>query len=223
MTERSTTPDRSQVRPATEGWSQQLDAEGRPTLQFASPRRKQPETHLADLDLAARKARMLELGQPAFRATQLSNHYFARYTTDPAEMSDLPAEGREELVAAMLPPLLTEVRRLRTDKGETIKFLWRLFDGAMVESVLMRYPGRVTLCVSSQAGCGMNCPFCATDRRASHATFRRPRSSTRSSRPIGPSPVASSAGCAGTADTTPSASPTSCSWEWASRSPTTRV
>jgi 23S rRNA (adenine2503-C2)-methyltransferase len=62
----------------------------------------------------------------------------------------------------MLPPLLTEVRRLRTDGGETIKFLWRLFDGALVESVLMRYPGRVTLCVSSQAGCGMNCPFCAT-------------------------------------------------------------
>ena len=40
--------------------------------------------------------------------------------------------------------------------------MWRLFDGATVESVLMRYPGRVTMCVSSQAGCGMNCPFCAT-------------------------------------------------------------
>ena len=62
----------------------------------------------------------------------------------------------------MLPPLLTEVKRLQTDKGDTIKFLWRLFDGALVESVLMRYPGRITLCVSSQAGCGMNCPFCAT-------------------------------------------------------------
>jgi len=62
----------------------------------------------------------------------------------------------------MLPPLLTEVRRLETDRGDTIKFLWRLHDGALVESVLMRYPGRITLCVSSQAGCGMNCPFCAT-------------------------------------------------------------
>ena len=48
------------------------------------------------------------------------------------------------------------------DAGRTRKTLWRLFDGATVESVLMRYPGRVTLCVSSQAGCGMNCPFCAT-------------------------------------------------------------
>jgi 23S rRNA (adenine2503-C2)-methyltransferase len=44
----------------------------------------------------------------------------------------------------------------------TRKTLWRTFDGAYVESVLMRYPGRVTMCVSSQAGCGMACPFCAT-------------------------------------------------------------
>jgi 23S rRNA (adenine2503-C2)-methyltransferase len=162
MTEHERPAAVAQVRPATEGWAQQRDADGRPLLQFASPRRKQPETHLADLDLAGRRARAVELGVPAFRATQLSNHYFARSTTDPALMTDLPAEGREELVAAMLPPLLTEVRRLRTDGGETIKFLWKLFDGALVESVLMRYPGRVTLCVSSQAGCGMNCPFCAT-------------------------------------------------------------
>ena len=40
--------------------------------------------------------------------------------------------------------------------------LWRLHDGALVESVLMKYPDRVTMCVSSQAGCGMGCPFCAT-------------------------------------------------------------
>ena len=152
----------TQVRPATEGWSQQLDGEGRPLLQFASPRRKQPEKHLADLDLAGRKARAVELGLPAFRATQLSTHYFQHYTTDPARMTDLPAEGREELVASMMPPLLTEIRQLGTDGGDTLKFLWKLFDGALVESVLMRYPGRITLCVSSQAGCGMNCPFCAT-------------------------------------------------------------
>jgi 23S rRNA (adenine2503-C2)-methyltransferase len=151
-----------QVRPRAEGWTQQLDAEGRPKLQFASPRRTQPPTHLADLTPEERAAKVVELGLPAFRAKQLSTHYFTHYTSDPALMTDLPAEGREELVAAMLPPLLTEVRRLRTDGGDTIKFLWRLFDGALVESVLMRYPGRVTLCVSSQAGCGMNCPFCAT-------------------------------------------------------------
>ncbi|WP_422934572.1 23S rRNA (adenine(2503)-C(2))-methyltransferase RlmN [Sinomonas sp. P47F7] len=172
MTSPTRTPDspvppadgdsRPQVRPATEGWEQQRTAEGRPLLQFASPRVKQPPVHLADLTLAERAEKLKELGLQPFRAKQLSTHYFQHWTTDPERMSDLPKSGREELVEAMFPPLLTEVRRLRTDDGNTIKFLWRLFDGALVESVLMRYPGRITLCVSSQAGCGMNCPFCAT-------------------------------------------------------------
>jgi 23S rRNA (adenine2503-C2)-methyltransferase len=77
-------------------------------------------------------------------------------------MTDLPKTGREELVGKVLPTMLTEIKRLQTDDGKTVKFLWRLFDGALVESVLMRYTNRITLCVSSQAGCGMNCPFCAT-------------------------------------------------------------
>jgi len=153
---------KTQVRPRTEGWTQQKDAEGRPLLQFASPKRGKPPVHLADMTPAERTEKVKELGLPGFRAKQLSTHYFTHYTSDPAEMTDLPAAQRDELVAGMLPPLLTEVRRLETDKGDTIKFLWRLHDGALVESVLMRYPGRITLCVSSQAGCGMNCPFCAT-------------------------------------------------------------
>ncbi|WP_353113165.1 23S rRNA (adenine(2503)-C(2))-methyltransferase RlmN [Microbacterium sp.] len=152
----------TQVRPATEGWTQKKDAEGRPLLQFASPRRGKPPVHLADLTPAERTAKVKELGLPGFRAKQLATHYFTHYTSDPAEMTDLPAAQREELVTGLMPPLLTEVRRLETDRGDTIKFLWRLHDGALVESVLMRYPGRITLCVSSQAGCGMNCPFCAT-------------------------------------------------------------
>ncbi|HET6302594.1 23S rRNA (adenine(2503)-C(2))-methyltransferase RlmN [Microbacterium sp.] len=152
----------AQVRPATEGWTQKKDAEGRPLLQFASPKRGKPPVHLADLTPAERVAKVTELGMPGFRAKQLEKHYFTHWTHDPAEMTDLPAAGREEFVHGMLPPLLTEVRRLETDCGDTIKFLWKLHDGALVESVLMRYPGRITLCVSSQAGCGMNCPFCAT-------------------------------------------------------------
>ena len=151
-----------QVRPKTEGWSQKKDAEGRPLLQFASPKRGKPPAHLADMTADERVAKVKELGVPAFRAAQLEKHYFTHCTSDPALMTDLPAEGRAELVHGMLPPLLTEVRRLQTDRGDTIKFLWKLHDGALVESVLMRYPGRITLCVSSQAGCGMNCPFCAT-------------------------------------------------------------
>ena len=161
-TPQSTTDARPQVRPTTEGWQQKMGPDGRPVLQFAEPKRGKPPVHLADLTPEQRTARVIELGLPGFRAKQLSTHYFTHYTTDPAAMTDLPAGVRDELVAGMLPPLLTEVRRLRTDNGDTIKFLWKLHDGALVESVLMRYPGRITLCVSSQAGCGMNCPFCAT-------------------------------------------------------------
>lgn len=131
-------------------------------LTLTAPRRARPPRHLADLTMAQRREALSELGLPAFRAAQLSVHYFDRLVTDPAQMTDLPATQRAELVQALLPTLLTPVRTLAADAGATVKTVWRLHDGALVESVLMRYPDRVTICVSSQAGCGMNCPFCAT-------------------------------------------------------------
>jgi 23S rRNA (adenine2503-C2)-methyltransferase len=132
-------------------------------LVMREPRgRAKPPRHLADLDPAERKALLEEQGLPGFRAKQVSAHYFARLVDDPALMTDLPASSRDELVGALLPSLMTPLRTAEADGGTTRKTLWRLFDGALVESVLMRYPGRVTMCVSSQAGCGMACPFCAT-------------------------------------------------------------
>ncbi len=131
-------------------------------LVFTAPRRAKPPRHLADLALDERVAAVRDLGMPGFRAKQLSTHYFERLVDDPAKMTDLPAGERSGMVADLLPSLLTEIRSMEADRGATVKTLWRLHDGALVESVLMRYPGRVTLCVSSQAGCGMNCPFCAT-------------------------------------------------------------
>lgn len=132
-------------------------------LVFEEPKgRGKPPRHLADLAPSERKARLEELGLPGFRAKQLSTHYFARLVDDPAEMTDLPAAQRDDLVAGLLPPLMTAVRTLEADRGTTRKTLWKLFDGSLVESVLMRYPDRATMCVSSQAGCGMACPFCAT-------------------------------------------------------------
>jgi 23S rRNA (adenine2503-C2)-methyltransferase len=119
-------------------------------------------THLADLDLAARRAAMAALGEPAYRAGQVSHHYFGRLVRNPAEMTDLPTATRERITGTLLPTLLTPVRELSCDAGSTRKALWRLHDGALVESVLMTYPDRVTACLSSQAGCGMGCPFCAT-------------------------------------------------------------
>jgi 23S rRNA (adenine2503-C2)-methyltransferase len=154
--------DLIQVRPKTEGWKQKLGPDGKPLLMFAEPKRGKPPIHLVDLTAEERAERLKEAGVQAFRAKQIATHYFTHYTSNPDEMTDLPAAGRAELVGSLLPPLLTEVKRLQTDNGDTIKFLWRLFDGALVESVLMRYTGRITLCISSQAGCGMNCPFCAT-------------------------------------------------------------
>jgi 23S rRNA (adenine2503-C2)-methyltransferase len=124
--------------------------------------RRKPPRHLADLDEAGRKELLEEMGLPGFRAKQLSNHYFTRLVDDPHLMTDLPAGQRDDLVAALLPELMTPLRTMEADKGTTRKTLWKLFDGALVESVLMRYPDRATMCVSSQAGCGMACPFCAT-------------------------------------------------------------
>jgi 23S rRNA (adenine2503-C2)-methyltransferase len=121
-----------------------------------------PPRHLADLPLAERRAVVAGLGEPPFRASQLSRHFFGRYTDQADEMTDLPLASRDPLAQALLPRLLTAERELACDDGTTRKTLWRTFDGALVESVLMRYPDRVTMCVSSQAGCGMACPFCAT-------------------------------------------------------------
>ncbi|AIJ21740.1 23S rRNA (adenine(2503)-C(2))-methyltransferase RlmN [Amycolatopsis methanolica] len=131
-------------------------------LLFEAPRRGMPPRHLADLTAAERAAAVSDLGEKPFRAKQLSNHYFARLTADPAAMTDIPAASRERLVSELMPPLLTEVRAVACDDGTTRKTLWRAHDGTLLESVLMRYPDRATLCISSQAGCGMACPFCAT-------------------------------------------------------------
>jgi 23S rRNA (adenine2503-C2)-methyltransferase len=132
-------------------------------LVFEQPRgRKKPPRHLADLSAEERTAVAEAMGEPAFRVKQVANHYFARLERDPANMTDLPAASRDRIVAELLPTLLNPVRTLEADKGTTRKTLWKLFDGALVESVLMRYPDRATICVSSQAGCGMACPFCAT-------------------------------------------------------------
>ena len=128
-------------------------------LVFDAPARaRKPPRHLADLSPAQRRDAVAELGLPAYRGRQLSQHYFARLTDDPAAMTDLPAAARSAVAAALLPTLWTPVRHVSCDHGATRKTLWRAFDGALVESVLMRYPDRVTMCVSSQAGCGMACP-----------------------------------------------------------------
>lgn len=150
------------------------------TLTLAAPRRGKPPRHWADLATADRDGAVRELGLPAYRADQISRHYFEGLSVDPASWTDLPADRRELVRDTFFPPLLTRLTQREADGGATAKTLWRLHDGTLVESVLMRYgvrrtdgtnvggPGdagvRSTLCVSSQAGCGMACPFCATGK-----------------------------------------------------------
>jgi 23S rRNA (adenine2503-C2)-methyltransferase len=131
-------------------------------LVFSEPRPGRPPRHLADLDAEGRAAAVAELGLPAFRAKQLAHQYYGRLIADPRQMTDLPASVRDVIADTMFPNLLTAAAELTCDAGQTRKTLWRALDGISVESVLMRYPQRNTVCISSQAGCGMACPFCAT-------------------------------------------------------------
>lgn len=131
-------------------------------LNFSTPRRAMPPKHFADLTPDQRIAALADLGLPKFRANQLAKHYYGRLEANPRTMTDLPAAVRETVAEALFPTLMTPVRQVTADDGETHKTLWQLHDGTLLESVLMRYPNRATLCISSQAGCGMACPFCAT-------------------------------------------------------------
>src|ERR1700744_6133127 len=96
-----------------------------------------PPRHLADLDLAGRREAVTALGEKPFRADQLSRHYFGRSTDVPADMTAPPAGIRGALADELLPPLLPSERELTCDNGATRKTVWRLHDGALVESVLM--------------------------------------------------------------------------------------
>ena len=137
-----------------------MSAPGELTLE--APRKGRPPRHLADLDMAGRREAMAALGLPAFRADQASRHYFGRLELDTSTWTDLSPDDRTTVAQGLMPDLLTPVRELSCDDGATVKVLWKLHDGSRVESVLMGYRDRVTICVSSQAGCGMNCPVCAT-------------------------------------------------------------
>jgi 23S rRNA (adenine2503-C2)-methyltransferase len=139
-----------------------LDYDMKQELVFEAPRRAMPPRHIADLDEAGRASAVAELGLPAFRSRQLAHHYYGRLVADPREMTDLPAGLRDDVASRLFPTLLTAHRRIECDAGQTRKTLWRAADGTAFESVLMRYPDRNTVCISSQAGCGMACPFCAT-------------------------------------------------------------
>jgi 23S rRNA (adenine2503-C2)-methyltransferase len=101
-------------------------------------------------------------GAPRYRTEQVWDGLY-RLRAGPDELTSLPAALRRALDAdPALAPALSCEHELSADGGATRKWVWRLADGARVESVLMHAPGRATVCVSTQAGCAMACGFCAT-------------------------------------------------------------
>jgi 23S rRNA (adenine2503-C2)-methyltransferase len=114
----------------------------------------------APYDLTRDELAGLLAGEPAYRVRQVWNGLHLRVQR-PDEMTELPTATRAALGDA-LSPALAEVACRTADGGDTTKWLWELAGGAQIETVLMRYRDRVTVCVSTQAGCAMACQFCAT-------------------------------------------------------------
>lgn len=101
-------------------------------------------------------------GEPAYRAGQIETWLYQRHVASVAEMSNLPKSLRQRLAENTTLDPLASLISLDSSDGYTRKTLFALPDGRQIEAVLMRYDQRQTLCISTQAGCAMACPFCAT-------------------------------------------------------------
>lgn len=104
-------------------------------------------------------AELLE-GEPPYRIDQVWEGLHAQHR-EPSDLTNVPKALRSA-IDELLPPALSLVREITSENDRTVKQLWQLTDGRLVESVLMHYRDRATVCVSSQAGCAMACSFCAT-------------------------------------------------------------
>ena len=99
-------------------------------------------------------------GEPRYRLDQVWQGLYTQLA-EPTEITNVPKALRDRL-SEQLPTALHQLVRRVSDHGDTVKYLWELADGGRVETVLMVYPDRVTVCISSQVGCAMACGFCAT-------------------------------------------------------------
>ena len=115
-----------------------------------------------DLNLDSLKAELKNIGLPEFRAKQLFHAFYVDLVEDIEEVTTLSKDLRQTLSEKMDFSRLKPLEHLLSTDGETAKMLFGLVDGRAVETVLMHYDERQTLCISSQAGCAMGCVFCAT-------------------------------------------------------------
>jgi len=122
--------------------------------------RPQPAGGLADLEATREDLAALMPDEPAYRTEQVWRALNLEGLR-PHEMTVLPKPLRQRLEEA-LTATLSVAGEARSADGATLKWLFQLADGARVETVLMLYSERATVCVSSQAGCAMGCTFCAT-------------------------------------------------------------
>ena len=106
--------------------------------------------------------KLKELGAPAFRAKQMFNWGYENFVNGYGEMNNIPAALQEQMEEALPFATMKLVDQKVTDNGDTYKLLYETFDGQVVETVLMLYPERATVCVSCQVGCAVGCAFCAT-------------------------------------------------------------
>lgn len=124
-------------------------------------RQEQLLDHLPDEYETVLGPTLAEAGQPSYRSRQIARWVYERFATGFEEMTDLPSELRTLLAKRFSVSPLEMAFQARSRDG-TVKHLWRLRDGEQVESVLIPSRDRVTLCLSSQAGCALACRFCAT-------------------------------------------------------------
>ena len=125
-------------------------------------RRVRTTTTPTRYDHSPEQLAQLLAGQPPFRARQVWQGLYEQLR-HPAELTALPKVLRSELAGhEQLRSALTVAVESSGDGGDTVKWLWDLGDGEQIETVLMHYPGRSTVCISTQAGCAMGCGFCAT-------------------------------------------------------------
>ena len=116
---------------------------------------------IKNLTLAELEQTMLDLGEPKYRGKQVYS-WLHRAAPDFAAMTNLPRSLREKLSGRFLLTCPTVVRKQESALDGTVKYLWRLYDGNCVETVLMRYHHGNTVCISSEVGCPMGCAFCAS-------------------------------------------------------------
>jgi 23S rRNA (adenine2503-C2)-methyltransferase len=120
------------------------------------------KTNIFDLDYQELESTLTDWGEPAYRTQQIWEGLFRNLWTDTDQFSSLPLSIREKLQDEYLLSSLRTSKSLKSEDGETTKFLYELNDGSAIETVLMSYEKRNTVCISSQVGCAMGCDFCAT-------------------------------------------------------------